>query len=84
MFHIMFYIPLLKICRKIIWRVFLHELKITKVTSKITLKIQAVITDYDRTVVRFSNLRVLIEIDCLFLSSFLKPQIPGKLKSPHH
>ena len=81
----MFYIPLLKICRKIIWRVFfLHELKFTKITSKITLKSQAVITDYDRTVVRFSNLRVLIEIDCLFLSFFLKPQIPGKLKSPHH
>ena len=34
--------------------------------------------------VRFSNLGVLVVIDCpfLFLSSFLKPQIPGVLSIP--
>ena len=35
-----------------------------------------------RDVIRFSNLGGLIVIDCLFifLTSFLKPQIPGELK----
>ena len=39
---------------------------------------------YDRGLLLISNLRVLILIDCLFLflSSFLKPQIPGVLKHP--
>ena len=38
----------------------------------------------NRAVFRFSNLRVLIVIDCLFLflSSVPKPQIPGVLKHP--
>ena len=39
-----------------------------------------------KAVVRFSNMGVRIVIDCpfLFLSSFLKPQIPGALKHPQH
>ena len=38
-----------------------------------------------RAVGSFSNLRVLIVIDCLFLflSFVLKPQIPGVLKYPY-
>ena len=41
---------------------------------------------YIRAVVRFSNLGVLMVIDCLFLflSSFLKPQIHSVLTHPWH
>ena len=41
---------------------------------------------FHRAVIRFSNLGVLIVIDCLFLflSSILKPQISGVIKHPQH